>query len=56
MRQRLHRALPLALASAASLVLLSSVASLADGDRAALTQARQAQLVLVAARADAARR
>ena len=56
MRQLLHRALALALASAASLVLLSSVASLADSDRAALAQARQAQAVLVAARADAVRR
>ena len=56
MRQLLHRALALALASAASLVLLSSVASLAASDRAALAQARQAQAVLLAARADAVRR
>jgi hypothetical protein len=56
MRQLLHRALALALASAASLALLNSVASLADSDRAALAQARQAQAVLVAARVDAVRR
>ena len=56
MRQLLHRALALALASATSLALLNSVASLADSDRAALAQARQAQAVLVAARVDAVRR
>jgi hypothetical protein len=46
MKQLLQRALVLALASAASLSLLSSVASLADSDRAALAQARQAQATL----------
>ena len=56
MKHLLQRGLALALASAASLGLLGSVASLADGDRAALAQARQAQAVLVAARADALRR
>jgi hypothetical protein len=50
MKKLLQRALLLSLASAASLSLLSGVASLADRDRAALAQARQAQAVLAAAR------
>lgn len=56
MRQLLQRAVALALASAASFGLLSSVASLADSDRAALAQARQAQATLVAVRSDALQR
>jgi hypothetical protein len=50
MKQLLQRALVLALASVASLSVLSGVASLADHDRAALAQAQQAQALLVAAR------
>jgi hypothetical protein len=56
MKHLVKRGLALALASAASLGLLSSVAALADSDRAALAQARQAQATLVAAGLDAARR
>jgi len=56
MKKLLQRALLLSLASAASLSLLGGVASLADRDRAALAQAKQAQAVLVAARSDAAQR
>jgi hypothetical protein len=56
MKALLQRALVLALASAASLSLLSSVASLADRDRTALAQARQAHAVLAAARSDAEQR
>ena len=56
MKKLLQRALILALASAASLSLLSGVASLADADRAALAQARQAQATLLAARSDALQR
>lgn len=52
MKNLLQRGLALALASAASLALLGSVASLADGDRAELAQAKaRAQAVLLAARA-----
>jgi hypothetical protein len=55
MKRLLKRGLALVLASAVSLGLLSGVASLADSDRAALAQARQAQAVLLAARSDAQR-
>jgi hypothetical protein len=56
MKHLVKRGLALALASVASLGLLSSVASLADSDRASFAQARQAQATLVAARPDASRR
>ena len=56
MKHLLRRGLALALASAASLGLLGSVASLADGDRATLAQARQAQAIVVAARLGTSRR
>ena len=56
MKQLLQRALVLALASVASLSVLSGVASLADRDRAALAQARQAQAVLLAARSGVVQR
>ena len=56
MKHLLKRGLALALASTVSLGLLSSVASLADSDRASFAQARHAQATLVAARQDASRR
>lgn len=56
MKRLLHRGLMLAMASAASLSLLGGVASLANGDRAALAQARKAQAVVVAARTEPSRR
>lgn len=56
MKKLLQRALLLSLASAASLSLLNGVASLANGDRAALAQAGQAKAILVAARSGAAQR
>lgn len=56
MQQLLQRALVLALASVASLSVLSGVASLADHDRTALAQAQQAQALLVAARSGVVQR
>jgi hypothetical protein len=50
MKNLLRHGLALLLAGVASLGLLGGVASLADGDRARLAQARQAQAVLAAAR------
>lgn len=56
MKSLLGRGLVLVLASVASLGLLGSVASLANGDREKLAQAQQAQSLLVAARPDSLRR
>lgn len=50
MKNLLRHGLALLLAGVASLGLLGGVASLADGDRVRLAQARQAQAVLAAAR------
>jgi Na+-translocating ferredoxin:NAD+ oxidoreductase RnfG subunit len=56
MKYLLQRGLALGLASVFSLGLLGGVAALADGDRAKLAQARQAQSLLVAVRPDSLRR
>jgi hypothetical protein len=56
MKTLLHRVVSLALASAVSLGLLGGVASLADSDRQAVMQAKQARTALVVARADTVRR
>jgi hypothetical protein len=56
MKQLRQRALLVALAGVASLSVLGGVASLADNDRQALAQARQAQALLVAARSGVVQR
>jgi hypothetical protein len=56
MKRVIQRVVSLALASSISLGLLGGVASLADSDRQALVQAKQARALVVVARADAVRR
>jgi hypothetical protein len=50
MKRVIQRVVSLALASSISLGLLSGVASLADSDRQALAQAKQARVMVVVAR------
>lgn len=56
MKSVIQRIVSLALASSISLGLLGGVASLADSDRQALGQAKQARAMVAVARADALRR